>query len=207
MARPSPVPPAAAPASAWTNSWKIAACGAGVGHLQAQAHLARGGGSRRCGEEDAALIGQFHRVAGEVEQDLAKATVVGQQQRNRSARGPGDLDPRCVGAGRKQFAYTLQQGLDIGGRRLQPHWLTLQLGIVEHVVDQGQQVFAAVAQRLEIGRLAGVEAGFRQEARHTEHAVEGRADFVAERGQQLLAGQQALAVGRIAHNPTLSNRL
>ena len=90
MARPRPAPPArAAPLSVWTNSSKTRswASGARPGPVSLTVKRSR---SRPRGtftsfrrEQDPADLGHLHRVAGEVEQDLPQAPVVGQDRRQR----------------------------------------------------------------------------------------------------------------------------
>ena len=147
---------------------------AGLGHLG--------------GDQDAARLGELHGVAGEVEQDLAQPALVGV-----------DLPPAAAGAaqaisrpfsrarGDSSSATPRSRPSSSIGRRVQLDAPGAQLGEVEHVVDQGEQVLAAVVQGRDIGPLLGGELGALQQPRHAQHAVQRRAEFVAERGQLLRA--------------------
>jgi hypothetical protein len=54
-----------------------------------------------------------------------------------------------------------------------------ELGKVQHVIDKGQQVLAAVVQGVNIGLLLGGESGAFKQARHPQYAVKRRAKFMA----------------------------
>ncbi len=93
------------------------------------------------------------------------------------------------------------RGLQRGGRHrlvnyfahIEVHVLELQavgldLGEVEHIVDQGEQRLGAAADDVDVFALGVVEAGFRQDLRHADDAVHGRADFVAQVGEEVALG-------------------
>ena len=102
-----------------------------------------------------------------------------------------------MGPGAEQFAHALQQVLDVGGGRLQLDTPRLELGQVEHVVDQAQEVVRAILQGLQVGSLGGVQRRGAEQARHADDAVQGSPDLVAEQGEDLLAGAR-LAVAPAA---------
>ena len=94
----------------------------------------------------------------------------------------------------EQFAYALQQVLDVRGRRLQLAPSGFELGEVEHVVDQAKQVVGALPQGGQIGGLGGVEGRRREQPRHSDDAVQRRAKLMAEQGEHPLAGACATSL-------------
>jgi hypothetical protein len=64
----------------------------------------------------------------------------------------------------------------------------LDLRIVEDVVDDGQQGFAAGAHGLRIVALLVVDAGVEQQAGHADHGVERSTDLVAHVGEEHALG-------------------
>ena len=98
-----------------------------------------------------------------------------------------------MGARTEQFAYPLQQLLQVGLHRLQLDTAALQLGQVQHVVHQPEQMVGAFAQRLQIGRLGQVERGRGEQAGHADHPVQRRPYFMAEQGEDLFAGRRTRA--------------
>jgi hypothetical protein len=175
--------------------------GAGVGDGEADAAAFHGGGC----EQHAAGLGELHGVAGEVQQDLAQAAFVGLDGRQRMGHSPGDLDALLVGARAHQFGDLAQQALDIDRRQRQLDRGRAQAGEVQHVIDQRQQVVAALAQGGDIGPLLGRQLGVFQQARHAQHAVQRSAELVAQ-GSQLLgrdAGPPIVGSG-IAHGDEIT---
>ena len=81
--------------------------GPGVAHRQAQHRPIALAGLVRF-QQDAANLGEFHGIAGQVEQDLAQAPLVGQQHAALDARGPGDLQALFARARAEQLAHALQ---------------------------------------------------------------------------------------------------
>src|SRR5207253_699630 len=61
----------------------------------------------------------------------------------------------------------------------------LDLGEVEDVVDDRQQVFGTATDRAEEVALLGAEGRLQEQVRHAEDAVHRRADLVAHVGQEL----------------------
>ena len=55
-----------------------------------------------------------------------------------------------MGARAQEFADTLQQQFDVRLHRFELNASALELGEIEHIVDEAEQVFGAVPERLEI---------------------------------------------------------
>ena len=60
----------------------------------------------------------------------------------------------------------------------------LDLGEIENLFDQRKQGFAGRLRRLGVVKLLGRERRIKQEIGHAENAVERRADFVADGGEE-----------------------
>src|SRR5271170_5307981 len=59
-------------------------------------------------DTDAALVGEFDRIAGEVRKNLTQALAVGANEaRGSGAERGGDLDALALGARREQFDHAL----------------------------------------------------------------------------------------------------
>ncbi len=72
--------------------------------------------------------------------------------------------------------------------QLQLQAIGLDLRQIEHVIDQRQQRLGAAADDVDVFALGAVERGLRQDLRHADHAVHGRADFVADVGEKIALG-------------------
>jgi hypothetical protein len=134
-------------------------------------------------QQHPAGLGELDGVAGVVQQHLPQAAFVRQDGRQAGRGGPGDLDGLLVGPGAQQFGDLAQQVLDVDRRGVQLDGRGAQAGEVQHVVDQRQQVVAALAQGADIGPLLGGQPRAFQQPRHAQHAVQRRAELVAERRQ------------------------
>ena len=133
-------------------------------------------------DRDAAALGELDGVAGEIEQHLAQARGVADDvcaagARRRRTRSRCPWPARAARAVRRRL-------LDQRGERERPRFQIelagLDLGEIENLLDQRQQRFARGLGRLGVGRLLGRERRVEQQIGHAEHAVERRADLVAD---------------------------
>ena len=145
-------------------------------------------------DADGALFGKLDGIADQVEHDLAQTRriafdlgryVVGRPPAQLEALGVGALFQQPDGA----FDHLAQVEVDV--LELEP--AGLDLGVVEDVVDDGQQRLARFDHDLGIGALLLIEVGVHQQAGHAQDAVHRRADFMAHGGQEFRLG----AVGRL----------
>ena len=128
-------------------------------------------------------------VAGEIEQHLAQPRRVADDVRRQAfVDQRGDLDALGLRARRQQFDHAFHQRAERERPRLQIEPAGLDLGEIENLLDQRQQRFARGLCRLGVGDLLGRELGVEQQVGHAEHAVERRADLVADHGEEARLG-------------------
>jgi hypothetical protein len=132
------------------------------------------------GHADAASIGKFDRVAGEVHEDLAQARAV----RSDEARRPGaersrDLNAFALGARREQFDYALCEPAKIDRLDDEIETARLYLGKIEDFVDQRDERAPGAADRLNIACVFGIERSLPQQIGDAENAADRSADLVA----------------------------
>ena len=85
-------------------------------------------------------MGEFHRVAGQVGEDLAQAARVARKQGGHlGVSGAEQLQPFVVGLERHGRGKVVQQTLQVEVQGLQVELARLDLGKVENVVDQPEK--------------------------------------------------------------------
>ena len=150
---------------------------AGVRHRDHQVtRLQPGGHGHR-----AAVVGELHRVAEEVEQDLAEPQLVSANRRQVIGELEGQGDAVLCRPLPNQRQGVLEGDRRVEGRQVQLHLAGLDLGEVEDVVEQREEVPAGVANVAEVVLLTVVEVA--------EHALQqdlGEADDRVQRGAQLV---------------------
>ncbi len=104
----------------------------------------------------------------------------------------------------QELADLPQDVLDFDRPGAEVHAAGAQLGVVQDVVDQAQQVLAALAQGGHIGPLFSREAGAVQQPGHAQHPVQGGAELVAERCEVLRRDAGAGVRKRLGHGATLA---
>ena len=138
---------------------------------------------------DAASIGKFDRVAGEVHEDLAQArSVRADEARRAGAERSRDLNSFALGARREQFNYPLGKSTKIDPPDDELKTACLYLGQIENFVDQCDQRAPGTADRFNIACVFGVEGSLPQQIGHAENAADRSADLVAHRRQKARFG-------------------
>ena len=165
--------------------------GAGADHLESRAAV-RLAPNRHV---DAAVFGELHCVAGQVQQQLAQPRGVGAHPAGRGQsqcqrHGQALLGRRHAG----QVTDRCDQGSEVELSAGEPQVPAFNLRKVEHIVDHREQVFAGALDHVEHVRagahcLAG--RGRAQQARDALDAGQRRAHLVAH-------GRQELALHRAA---------
>ena len=132
-----------------------------------------------------AHLGEFQRVADEVGEDLPHAQGVAHQQvRHIGCHGDVIADARRVGLRSEQRVHLAQHVLRAEGLVVQVQTTGLDLGQVEHIVDQTQQRAAGHLRPRQQLCLVPGEGGVAQQVGHADHGVERRADLMAHVGQK-----------------------
>ena len=136
-------------------------------------------GARQVAERDVdgAGLGELDRVADQVHQHLPQPRRVAEQgPRHLRADGRRHVDVAVGGAGRHQCDDVAGEGVHVGGRGRERDPVRLELGQVEDVVDDGEQVLGAVAGDGRALALARVVLAAQDEVEHAEHPVHRRAE-------------------------------
>jgi hypothetical protein len=184
MARPSPVPP-----NLRLGLYVFGNAHAGVlhGDLYGRGLVVRF--EARNVDEHMPLRGELEGVVGEVEQDLADAAGISEKAGgHRRAAAQDQLDFlvfRLVGE-EPQGLFGDGDKVDRDG--FDGELAGLDLGVVEDVVDDGQERLGGAANALGVLALADGEFGVEQQSGHADDAVHRRADLVAHRREELALG-------------------
>ena len=121
----------------------------GVLDLEAHPHVLAIPGFQAGPQGDLAAGGEFHRVAGEVEQALAQAGRIADQGDGDVVVIDGQLQPLCFGRLGDQGAHVVDDRTELEAGVLEGQLAGLDLGDVENVVDDRQQVMARVLDLVE----------------------------------------------------------
>ena len=160
---------------------------AGIADEDPQAYLAAVGGPGLFDAHiDVAALGELDGVAGEVGQHLLQAHgVAGEVVRHGGVHLQGELELFVVGT-RPQQVHGFVEGVSQAERyMLELQLARLQLGEVEDVVDDAEQVARRLLYGLHVVGLTRCQAGFEQLAGEADDAVERGAQLVGHVGQKL----------------------
>jgi hypothetical protein len=140
---------------------------------------------RRHREQDVALLGELHRVAEQVDDDLAQPGHVADDGRRAAlVDDVKQLDTRRRSLGAQEIECRLHALLEHQGLMLQLELPRLDLGEVEDVVDDAQEGLAAGADRRGEVALLGGQGGVEEQAGHADHRVHRGPDLVAHGGEE-----------------------
>mmetsp|Transcript_18214 Transcript_18214/g.43670 ORF Transcript_18214/g.43670 Transcript_18214/m.43670 type:complete len:579 (-) Transcript_18214:81-1817(-) len=165
---------------------------AAVLHLEAHRQALRG---RRalaaCRQAHKAAVGELDRIAGKVQQQLGDALRVTQQLDAAQGRRDIAFDLEALGGSALQghVGDVVQHFVDRELNPLELHLAGLDLGEVEHVVDDAQQMLGRIGDLLQpllLHRLDGVALG---QVGQADDGVHRRADLVAHVGEEGALGQ------------------
>mmetsp|Transcript_96387 Transcript_96387/g.267836 ORF Transcript_96387/g.267836 Transcript_96387/m.267836 type:complete len:597 (+) Transcript_96387:999-2789(+) len=179
---------------------------AAVLHLEAHRQALRG---RRalaaCRQAHKAAVGELDRIAGKVQQQLGDALRVTQQLDAAQGRRDIAFDLEALGGSALQghVGDVVQHFVDRELNPLELHLAGLDLGEVEHVVDDAQQMLGRIGDLLQpllLHRLDGVALG---QVGQADDGVHRRADLMADGGQE----GRLVRVGRLQHRGALAHPL
>ncbi len=168
---------------------------------------AAGAGSDVGLHEHLPRLGELHRIADEVHDDLAEpGHVTHHHVRHGIVDEVGQIEPLLGRPAGEQVERRLHAFPEIEGLLLQLEPAGLDLGVVEDVVDDPQQGVAAGAHGLDEVALLVVQLRVEEQARQPDHRVHRRADLVAHIGEELALGPGA-GFGAIPRLPQLREEL
>ena len=140
---------------------------------------------RRHREHDLARLGELHRVAEQVQEDLAQPRhVADDRRRDVALEQVGGVEMLLDGARGDEVERRLDAFAQVERLRLDVHPAGLDLREIEDVVDDGEQRVAGLADRRDVVVLLVVERRVEQEPAHADHRVHRRADLVAHRREE-----------------------
>ena len=147
-------------------------------------------------ERDLARIGELDGIAQQIQQHLPQPRRIAHQVTGHARiDGAEQFEALFGGTG----LYHLDHDLDVLGEGeaglLQLKLGSLDLGQIEDVVDEVQQVVAGAAEDLDILVLLGRQRGLGQEVGDPHDGVHRRADFVTHARQEIGLG----AIGAFGH--------
>ncbi|MNZ48447.1 hypothetical protein D3C78_661940 [compost metagenome] len=162
-------------------------------------------------QEDFALVGIFQGVFQQAGEGLAQARRVTADDPWHLWLGEADqLDVLLFGLGAEDVQAVFDQGIEVELHIVQFDLSRLEFGNVENFVDQCEQFVAGAVDGLHVVTLFDRQWRAQQQFGHAQHAVHGRADFMADLGQELglgidfgIAGRQCAAGAEalFAHPP------
>ena len=138
-----------------------------------------------CTHHHLAGVGEFHRVADDVDEDLAKPARVSDHDVGYiGSLVQDELDALVHGRLREQLDRLLDHVSRAELHGLQAHAAGLDPREVKDVVDDLEQRVARDADRLHVLLLLGCEPGIHQQTRHSDDTAQRSSDLVAHRGQK-----------------------
>ncbi len=162
----------------------------GVAHGKAQHDAVIVAIEHRDFDGDRSLLGELERVAEQVHEHLPQMVRIA-QQRVRHLGHDGDVHPQPfhLRLGPEDAHRRVDEGVQIERDALDLQLARLDLGEVEHVVDQLQQHLRCARQRVEQVALIALELGLRQQLRHVHHGVQRGAHLVTDVGHEATLGR------------------
>ena len=132
-----------------------------------------------------ALKREFHRIAQKIGQNLTDtARIADKPGRQEEIVIHDQFQPLVPRAGLQQRCDLVDTAFQIKRFRMQNQFFGLDLGIIQHVVDDHQQGLARVFDRLDIELLFIRQIGVGHQFCHADHAVHGGANLMAHIGEK-----------------------
>ncbi len=161
---------------------------AGIAHLELQTVTVRPRFQKDQPQHHFALLGEFDGVAQQIAQNLSQAPRIAPRPKRRRRRGADQFQALALRALGEQDHHVLDQGAQRKFDFLQFQLARLDLGKIQHVVDDSEQAVPGLLDDLGEPLLLGAQLGSQQQIGHPQHAVHGRADFMTHVGQKLRFG-------------------
>ena len=134
---------------------------------------------------DLARLGELHRVSDQVQDHLPQAQRIGHDRVGDVRRRPiRELEPFLVPPHRQHLNGLGDEIAQAARLRAELEPARLDLREIEEVVDDAEQRFGRCLDHAEIRPLLRRVRHLQQQVRHAEDAVHGRADLVADVGDE-----------------------
>ena len=181
---------------------------AGVPDLEAQARLLRIRVHQADANDDLTAVGELDRVAHQIGEDLAHAHGVALEFGRQIMRQHADhLQAFGCGRARAKVAHVLHELARAEADVLDLELAGLDLGEVEHVVDEAQQVLAGLVHRIGEAALLRVQRRVVQQLGHAEDAVHRRANLVTHGGEELALASTGRFGGFLSEGKVMRTRV
>ncbi|MNQ57292.1 hypothetical protein D3C85_714420 [compost metagenome] len=136
-------------------------------------------------QSDLPLFGELDGVADQVDQHLLQALgITDERQRHIGLDPDHQLQVLVRGVDRHHRGQRTEHIVQAERRRGDRQVPGLQLGEVQHVIENHQQGFACAPEHLQVLALVGGEGGARQQLGDAQHGVHRGADLVAHAGDE-----------------------
>ncbi len=135
-----------------------------------------------------ALIGELQRIAHQVVQDLDQPHLVAEAQFSAAKAADDQFDALFDGGDLVQSRDAEQDIRQADRARVKHQPPGFDLREVENIVDHAKEVLAGIADHPDHRLFLRVRKPVAQNGRHAEDTVEGGADLVAHRGQEVGLG-------------------
>ena len=137
-------------------------------------------------EADIPLLGELDGIAHVVDQDLAESQFVTDQLIGNIRRYVDDeLQSLLVGLFGGQIDQVIEQIIEGEGLRIERQLAGLNLGKVEDIVDDAEQMTPRALDLVDKSLLAAIQRRFLQQVGQAEDGVERGSDLVAHVGQEV----------------------
>ena len=181
--------------------------GAGIGDGEVEAHTAVFQPLAANDVRNLALVGELHRIGEQVMNDLADAQRIAAHDSRNVALEPGvEVQPLGFGLGLEGPGHPLVEILERHVDDLEGHLAGLDLGHVEDVVQQAQQIVAGVADDRQIVPLRRLQPRGGQQLGGAEDAVHRGAQFMRNDAEEVGLGV-AGGIGLVARGLQLLDQM
>ena len=132
-----------------------------------------------------ATVGKLHCIAEEIDENLLDAYGVAYAQPARAWRHTGkQVDAFGSRTGSKEIDRILHEIDQRKGLKVEFDSARLDLGEIEHVIDDGQQGITAPADGLDEIELFGVQRSVQEQIGHADNGIHWRANLVTHAGEK-----------------------
>ena len=136
-----------------------------------------------------ALVGELDRVIAQIDEDLAEPQWIAPQGRwHIRRRTEQQLQALVLGFEAHQIGQVVHHIFQVEVDGFHAHLAGFDLGEIENVVDDAQQVFTGTVHLLDVVALLFIKIGLQRQVAHADDGVHGGADLMAHIGQEVALG-------------------